>query len=604
LKWITRTFLSFLILLLVAIFLLQTPFAKDLAKNSLIALAKEKGVELEVGQIDGVIPFEWRLKKVKCRYKGEEISANSLKFRLAILPLFHQELEVSYLKFQGGKFHNVPFTAVAKGKYDLSGNNNIKISNFLIEGENLFVRLEGKLNPDFSIKQGNLAFYLPDLSLFNQKISQGSAMGLGKITKESAKLECFIENLEIDQLPVAYSTLNLEATKQEQIWDGMLHLSSGHPDLPLTGQCHFSWGKELMIDQILVNSSELNLAGDLALKENYLEGRLIAKCQDLSIFQPLIPKTYIKGRLESQVRFTKKNVRCQLDLKNFAFAEVSGESLTIKSTIDHAMKGMLEIRGNSINHEKAKLAQIHFHSTIDPEHSPFEFAIKGSYGDPLQLKGSGSLERQLNGLLCKIDSIEGLALRRTILLKSPFSIDWTTQHFKLSNLSMDIGHGHLLSQIHLDKNSTEIKMNAHELPLEFIPIFYKHFSLAGSTSFDIDLVAKDNGIQGICHVALERAHFLSEGQKDPYTTKGSLQIHLNGNTAQVHADLKAKDKQFINLIGNFPIRLQHFPFKISLDSDQSFSSTLTAEGKLEDLFNFINIGQHRLEGWVSTQLHG
>ena len=48
------------------------------------------------------------------------------------------------------------------------------------EGDDLFVRMEGKINPDLSIREGNLAFYLPDLSIFKQSIAKGAAMGVWK----------------------------------------------------------------------------------------------------------------------------------------------------------------------------------------------------------------------------------------------------------------------------------------------------------------------------------------------------------------------------------------------------------------------------------------
>ncbi|MBS0629952.1 MAG: translocation/assembly module TamB [Verrucomicrobia bacterium] len=601
-KWIGRVCITFFVLLLAAIFLLQTPFAKKLAKDGIITLAKEKGVQLQVESIDGVLPFEWKLKNVNCSYKGEEVSAQVLKFRLAILPLFQQELEVSYLKIEDGRFRGVPFDAVAKGNFDLKQNKTIQISNFLIEGENLFLRLEGKINPDLSIKEGNLAFYLPALSLFSDKISEGSAMGMGQIGLENAKLECFVENLTIEEIPINYSTLLIEATKGAQNWEGNVHLKSGHPEIPLTAQCHFSWSDELLVDDISIKSPEMSIKGEINL--NQLNGSLWTKCTDLRTLQPLFPKNYLKGKLDSQIYFSRQNVELKADLQNFAFDDVSAEEVSIDTHIDQNMCGQISLSAQSIVHEKMKLSQVNFKSIIDPNHSPFEFAIKGKWEDPLELSGSGSLQIQHNGLVVSLNSMDGFALKRSIALQSPVCLDWTTDYFKMSNLSMEIGYGHLLSKIDLDKNSTEIKINARELPLEFIPIFYKHFSLAGTSSFDIDLIAKDNTIEGSCNIALERAHFHSEGQKEPYTTKGSLQIHLSGNRAQIHADLKAKDKQFINLIGSFPVRFQHFPFKITIDPNLTFSSQLTAEGKLEDLFNFINIGQNRIEGWVSTQLHG
>ena len=597
LKLISRIFGCICVLFLLSILALQTPLAKEMAKNMLITLAYEKGVQLQIEKIDGLLPFDGTLKNVRCNYRGEEISSENLKFRLALGPLFQKELEVSYLKISGGSYRGVPFTATAKGK--LSLRKTIEISNFLVEGDDLFIRVEGKILPDLTIEEGNLAFYLPDLSIFGDAIGKGSLMGMGQVNKENATFECFGENLERSNLKLAYSSLNVEASKDQDQWVGEAKMVGG----PMKGSCLFQFTpreRRLSVDDIKLTRPELAVTGRLAFNEKW-EGSLQTSCQDLRIFQTLLPK--LRGSLDAHFDFNPQVATSNIELKNFAFSDTSGQSLSIKGTIFDlygAMHGDLEMKGEGIVHEQMKLAKVEFKTNLNAEVSPFAFEIQGTWQDPLHIHGAGNFQKQL----CHVDTIEGFALKRSISLQAPFTIDWNQEHFKMSTLSMDIGYGHLLALIDLDKTSSVIKVNAKEFPLEFIPIFYKHFSLAGTSSFEIDLIGRENQLQGSCNIALERAHFLSEGLKDPYTTKGSVQIHIGGNTAQIYADLKAKDKQFINLIGSFPIRITHFPFKVAFDPDQPFASELTAEGKLEDMFNFINIGQHRVEGWVSTKLHG
>lgn len=595
LKLISRIFGCICVLFLIALLVLQTPFAKEMAKNTLITLAHEKGVELRIEKIDGLLPFDWKLKNVRCSYRNEEITCDQLKFRLSLTPLFQKELEVSYLKISGGSYRGVPFSAVAKGKLDLNRKNPIKISNFLVEGEELFFRLEGTINSDFTVDEGNFAFYLPDLSIFDDSVVKGSLMGMGQITKEKGKLECFGEDLSV----------NIDATRDLDQWVGEAKIEGAPYDIPVTGSCSFQFAprqRHLYLDDLKISRPELMITGSLGFKEKW-EGSIHANCHDLRIFQALFPKLLPRGNLDAHFDFNPEVATSNIELKNFAFFDTSGQSLSIKGTILDlygAMHGDLEIKGQEVVHEQMKLAKIEFKTKLNPEESPFEFEMQGTWVDPLLIRGAGNFHKQL----CQVEMIEGFALKRSISLQAPFTIDWNQEHFKMSAISIDIGYGHLLALIDLDKTSSVIKVNAKEFPLEFIPIFYKHFSLVGTSTFDIDLIGRENKLQGSCNLALERAHFLSEGLKDPYTSKGSVQIHINGNKAQIHGELKAKDKQFINLIGSFPIRVAHFPFKIALDPEEPFASELTAEGKLEDLFNFINIGQHRIEGWVSTKLHG
>ena len=126
-------------------FLLQLPTTKKPIKRLIQAAAFENGIELTIEKLDGNLPFEWTLKGVSLRYEHQDVQVGEMRMRLAILPLFKKQLEVSYLKMEKGSYGGIPFEGHGKGRIDLTGQRPIKVSHFLIEGDDLFVRLEGKI---------------------------------------------------------------------------------------------------------------------------------------------------------------------------------------------------------------------------------------------------------------------------------------------------------------------------------------------------------------------------------------------------------------------------------------------------------------------------
>ncbi|MES2121360.1 MAG: translocation/assembly module TamB domain-containing protein, partial [Chlamydiota bacterium] len=104
------------------------------------------------------------------------------------------------------------------------------------------------------------------------------------------------------------------------------------------------------------------------------------------------------------------------------------------------------------------------------------------------------------------------------------------------------------------------------------------------------------------HAVLEQADVLHFGKKKPLQAKGSLQAHLNHHTLQVHTDLRASDSQYLELSSTLPVTHTPYPFQISLEMEKPTSAELIAEGNLEDLFDFVNLGFNYLGGNLSSRL--
>src|SRR5581483_10540812 len=62
------------------------------------------------------------------------------------------------------------------------------------------------------------------------------------------------------------------------------------------------------------------------------------------------------------------------------------------------------------------------------------------------------------------------------------------------------------------------------------------------------------------------------------------------------------DEQFLDFSATLPTIHKSYPLCISLDKTKKTSAELLAEGKLQDLFDFMNMGTNNLTGWLSCHL--
>lgn len=605
-------------LILGIILFLQTPFAKQKVKEILIQTAHNQGITISIDRLGGYIPFEWTLSHVHLSGKmmgKEPLYFDTLKVRFAILPLFKKRLEISYLKAIDSTYGSIAFEATANVRIDLEGKKPIKISHFLLEGDDFYFHINGSINPDFTIQKGNINFCFYQPPFLQSFAPQGTIRGTALITNDTAKVDCFSDQLTLSSISLDHCSLTLEARYSATGWKGTGKFLGGPTYLPLDATFGFLFSVEhklVSIEDFRLQGPETSLVGKLDFDSRLqcMEGTLFAQCMDLSVLRPLLPNSYLKGRLGGKLDFKSfsqfQDLVCQIELEEFGAYQTTGKTLSIQTTLYDLfgeLRGELSVEGNTLSFPQAHLSLIELKSTFEPGHSPFMFSLQGECKDPLELSGQGFLLKKEKGISIKMQDLDGYAFKKPFSLQEPFSLEWGEGYFKLDDFFLKIGDSNLSSRIDLSKTSSTIKIKGNDFPLEFIPLPHQHFSLKGTSSFDIDLHSFEDKIQGNCNLTLNRAFFLSEGTLAPLTTKGSLQIHLNGDRAQIHAELKAKEEQFLQFFASLPLQAQSYPFQVTIPHDQPIAGEILGEGKLEELFNFINIGVHRLEGWVSTHLY-
>ena len=168
---------------------------------------------------------------------------------------------------------------------------------------------------------------------------------------------------------------------------------------------------------------------------------------------------------------------------------------------------------------------------------------------------------------------------------------------------MKIGEeGKVSTSFELSPLESSLQWKLQHFPLRFLSPLRPSLSFNGFLSSDGWIEATPKEAKGICHAILEEANVLHFGHKSPFMAKGSMQAHLDHNLLQIHAGVKAAKRQFVELSGSLPIDCTPYPFHFSLSRNRPLSAELTAEGKLQDIFDFVNLGIHRLSGFISCRL--
>lgn len=567
-KIFLRFFLTFFSLFFAATLLIQTPFAKEQIKKILISFAEKHGIQLSIQKLKGNLPFEWQCKNVQVQFKNQVASFDTIKVRFAIFPLFKKHLELSYLKVQGAHYKEICFDATASIQIDLENKGPICILQLLIEGENLYVRLDGKIQSDFTIQEGNMSFHLPStFPLF----CQGSLIGDAHLTKECVHMHCKTENLFIQNTSFETTSLHLSGVKKMDHWEGVVQFSGGPKEIPLQASTQYLFSPSchlISFKDFQMNGPELHCFGDLEFDPNFkcLEGTLSAHILDLRVLRPLFPNTYLEGHIGGKIQFQSfskcQDVKFQLEAKDLGYKDSTCKVLAIDCALYDLfgdLRGEFSVEAAHIKAPKMDLQRLSVSSIFEPDSSPFSLFVKGNWDGPLEAFGKGDWKKKDGGIVAQMHSFSGAAFQKKFSLENPCTFDWTPNHFKIHNFSLNIGSGHLFSRIDLTKSTSLIKIKAEDFPLEFIPLPHSFFSLAGVADVNIDLISWNKNLEGSATVALKRALFLSEGKKDPLTTKGSLQVHVSKNIAQVHGELKAVNEQFVHLNGTFPITFKPLP---------------------------------------------
>lgn len=493
----------------------------------------------------------------------------------------------------------------------------LDVEHLMVKSDLISLDAQGDFDSEFDLKSGNLYLCLPELALFNSNlpVPLGGKLEIEAVQDaKGAAISLEASDLKIGPQQFPSVSGMLSALREQEGWHGSAKLAAKHTTLPLNLETEFTLtDKSLLLDDFVVRGPDAQIAGNLTLGLDYLwlEGDLLAQVQQLNRFQPLFPHSRLNGNLGGSLHFSKdegteeQQMKLHLLLKNFQCFNLISDELSLKADLIDLFGtpyGILALDGSNTYFGKLFLSKLFFSCFGEKNIWPFELRAEGAWKDSLELQASGVCKTAKRSFSLLLEDLKGYTLKRPFQLEHPFTINWSPTQFKITECAMQIGEGGFLAAIDLTPKSAKGYMQAEHFPLDLLTLVNPSLSLNGLSSIDASFEGDEKILQGRLNLLLEEASVLQFGKKTPLPAKGALQANLDNNVLQIHSNIHAIGEQFFQGSATFPITYQLYPFRIGIDKKKPISSEVLMEGKLEDIFDFINIGSQRATGLLSAHL--
>ncbi len=597
-----RKFFGFCIaFLMLAFAVLQTEWMRGKINNALVAWGKTQGLELTIGSVEGLLPLDVQLRNVEI--SSPPLSIASLKMRLDPLKLLRGQLGIRHIKIDGGTFHDIPFEATAQGLVKLRSQL-FQLSHLWIESPAFQIGSSLTFSLEKGIREGAASFSFFDLSKHFDSV-QGSISGQLLYQPDSLTLHMETEELKIAHVPFSASTLSLQAEPWTEGWQGAIDFGGGPTEIPTSGHLVFSFlpqKKLLQIEEAVVQTDETSLNARFSFSPTQpLAGLARFHCTSLAKFTQLFPDLGLGGQLQIEVDLAEGKFQGTTLATNFYCLQGFAEKLEGSLDLTTAWDGAIELKGSGLRLPLGTVETFTLKTGVAKEKVAFDLHAHGQWKEAFEIETSGEWSHDSCHHL-SIDRFFGFALKKPFALKEPLAIEWDAEHFKLYPLSLEVADGQISGRVDLTPQNSLIKLSAQSCPLDFLSLFKPDLLVQGTMHLDLDLIGWEKNLQGHLFGSVDSVELALIEKERSLFGKGTLQVHIDQELAQLHSHFEAQDGQFIDLSGSFPILSTHFPYSLQFDKQKAFSSTLTTEGKLEDWLAFVNIGPQRIHGWLAANL--
>jgi autotransporter translocation and assembly factor TamB len=412
-----------------------------------------------------------------------------------------------------------------------------------------------------------------------------------------------------------HATLN--ASKEDATWQGNLILTATPEPLVLESSFNFSWTPKetLQISDFALISADTSLHGDLTLliPTKQINGAFYGQARSLHKLQPWIPHFQLEGSLgiectvypQLQENSFEQNLRLHLFSKEVRSLDAVAEKVTLTAEVHDLYRnpyGTLELNSPKIYTSQLCLDLLNVRTFTDDHKWTFEAKAQGALQDPFLIQTQGQWNIHNQEFTLELSQATGEIAQHSFFLQNPSTLHWGPSQVQLSECALTMGEGTIQGSFDFSEAKAQAHLQMTHFPLKTFSLLHPNFFIDGSLTATGDLKTEDQQLTGFFNAVLEQADVLYAGKENPLQAKGSLQAHLDHGMLQIHSSLLSQDGQFLDLACSVPLKTQIFPIQIGIDPTKPLSGEGIAEGKIEEIFDFVNIGSHHITGLISCRL--
>lgn len=548
----------------------------------------------------------------KCKLHGSWITLEEILYDL---PLTKDPLEGKIHALLYQPHFRMPFfnrNWKCKSQFNIASSDAILVKNFTLFSDLIQIQGKGQLLQDVEKSKGVLSFEIPNLKLVDPSLL-GNAYGKAFFQETDFKVCVQTQDLKIGKF--AANTLNACAKgmlNQDHL-EADVQIASEDADIAFKSSFAMEYlPRDLFsVIDLQLSAEDIGIRGyvDYSIPDHLLEGSLVAKVDHLHRLSEYLDEKTLNAKFALELVFSaedsEQNVKAALVAKNMRYQEFLLDDLTISAEIKNLFEmpmGKCDILAQKLYTPYFYLDRLNFGTRSDETIWPFYCDVQGRIDQPFNAYAKGFWQKDNALTTVELTDFSGALSTTAFHLNYPCALEWGEEYLNLSPLDFSIGKGQLYATCELSHTRALGQWELTHFPLKVFNCFRPRFGLKGSISSSGFVDATPDQLQGNLNAILENVGITHFGQKDPFMAKGSCQIHLDQNTMQMHTDLHAIDNQFLEYNATLPILYHLYPFSLHLDKEKNISAELVAEGKIQDLFDFVNLGINHFTGWLSSRL--
>jgi hypothetical protein len=490
---------------------------------------------------------------------------------------------------------------------EISPNFDLTMKEVRAESDLLALRGKWSLKREKGLESAALLCKIHELAGFDLDVDlKGSLEARIRFGDGKLRARCTSKNLLFENQRYEDFSATLTAKQDGIVWNGRAELAAREGILPFQAYAEGTLEplKRIFIHEALVTAPEtrLTFSGEWDIPHDKVTGVGFGQVSDMRVFRRLAHDQNLRGSAAIEASLRDQTLKLHIAAHNTAFQTFKGEEAVIDAEIYKWKEGKLTLDAKKVHLSPLFLSNVQLTLNSGNGKWPFQLKARGMWEDALELIASGAYEPADQGATLRFDNCSGFLLKKPFGIEKPFTVEWSQDIFNLNDCDIRFAEGSMRANIALTNQSAHAHLKAEHFPLELLLVAHPSLTLRGTATAEMELKAENGDLQGNGSLVLEHADVAQLGKSNPLMAKGVIQANLSRDTLQLHAHLKATSDQFLELAATLPIKVSLLPFELQLEETLPLSAQLTASGKLEEIFDFVNIGNHHISGHIDTHL--
>lgn len=485
----------------------------------------------------------------------------------------------------------------------------LSISRLEINSEFLTAVGTADWSEQFKLQNAVFNFDWKDLSLLDSQLS-GGILVKAAYSPTAASCNFSSENLRFLEHEVQLLSGSLQAYLEKETWMGMLSFKGQQDDLNFQGKTLFQLdNQKLTIQELNIKAPNAHFSSQfqIGLSPFYIEGGLYLFVEQLSRYAKWAPGEHLGGSLGLSAHINSQSLsKIQILLKNFDCEPLLANVLQCDGEIYqlfHKPRGKFSFEGERIYFPECSFSRINLNAVSQEDRWLLELSLEGLWKEPLNMCANGIWKEDPFVSHLFLNEWKGTIFGRSFNLNAPFELAWGVDQITLTPCDISLDIGNFSAKGSLSSQHSEAYVKVNHFPLELLALSTPEFDLSGTCSLEALINTLQGDTQGRLNLLFEKVNILPSGKEEPLQAKGNLQLNLSQNILQLHTDIKATGGQFFEWTATLPVQFSPFPFSYNVNQKESIASEITMEGRLEEIFDFVNIGSHRLSGLISCHFY-